>query len=227
MSPSIAKWYEKEYGLSSVIVLRNTPESSKVICRNRVFNDIFHIPENDLIFIYQGVINTGRGIELLNKVFSQVSFEKHLVVMGYGPLVGIVKEAAESTPNIHFLPAVSPQEIAHYTSGADVGLCMIENVSLSYYYCLPNKLFEYLHNGLPVIVSNFPDMVSIVKGFDCGWISDLSTEQLIILVNSISADALKEKRRGVMQARTEINWEKESELLIQAFPHIRKYDYSF
>lgn len=138
--------------------------------------------------------------------------------MGYGPLVDLVKDAEKNTPNIHFLPAVHPSEIGYYTSGADVGLSVIENMSLSYYYCLPNKLFEYLHSGLPVIVSNFPDMSTIINQFDCGWVTEVSPKSLEKTLNNISADELLEKCKGVVNVRREINWEKECGLLFGAFP---------
>ncbi len=218
VSPSIGKWYENKYGLIKVVVLRNTPESSNITGRHQVFNDMFSIPKTAMIFIYQGVVNKGRGIELLIKAFSGNAPDKHLVIMGYGPLVDLVKEAEKNTPNIHFLPAVHPSEIGYYTSGADVGVSVIENISLSYYYCLPNKLFEYLHSGLPVIVSNFPDMATVINQFDCGWVTEVSPEHLKKLLNAITIDELLRKSKGVVNVRMEINWEKESGLLFGAFP---------
>lgn len=218
VSPSIGKWYENKYGLLNVVVLRNTPESSNITGRHQVFNDMFNIPKTAMIFIYQGVVNKGRGIELLINAFSGNPPDKHLVVMGYGPLVDLVKEAEKNTPNIHFLPAVHPSEICYYTSGADVGLSVIENMSLSYYYCLPNKLFEYLHSGLPVIVSNFPDMSTIINQFDCGWVTEVSPKSLKKVLNGISVDELLEKSKGVVNVRREINWKKECGLLFGAFP---------
>lgn len=218
VSPSIKEWYENKYKLSNVVVLRNTPEMSNITARHHVFNDMFNIPKTAMIFIYQGVVNKGRGIELLINAFSRNTLNKHLIIMGYGPLVDLVKDAEQNTHNIHFLPAVHPSEIGYYTSGADVGLSVIENMSLSYYYCLPNKLFEYLHSGLPVIVSNFPDMSTIINQFDCGWVTEVSSKSLEKIINNISANELSEKCKGVVNVRREINWEKERGLLIGAFP---------
>ncbi|MEO9023067.1 MAG: glycosyltransferase [Ginsengibacter sp.] len=218
VSPSIGKWYENKYGISNVVVIRNIPELSSDYGRNRVFNDLFRIPENSLIFIYQGVVNKGRGIQLLIDVFKSATAEKHLVVMGYGPFVDIVKCGEKQYPNIHFLEAVPPSEISYYSSGADVGLSIIENVSLSYYYCLPNKLFEYINCDLPVIVSNFPDMKQIVNKFQCGWTTDVSINSLADIISTISREAIVEKKKNVSEARLVLNWENESSLLYKTFP---------
>jgi glycosyltransferase involved in cell wall biosynthesis len=218
VSPSIGKWYESKYGVSNVVVIRNTPEASNSKVRNSVFNEKFQISKDSMIFIYQGVVNKGRGIELLINVFSEIAADKHLVIMGYGPLVDFVKEAERNSSNIHFLVAVLPSEIFYYTSGADVGLSIIENISLSYYYCLPNKLFEYLHSGLPVIVSDFPDMSAIINEYNCGWITGVSEKELLSTINSICSEDLLEKSKGVVNVQKEIHWEKESGLLFDAFP---------
>ena len=60
----------------------------------------------------------------------------------------IVKEASKLNSNIHFHEAVSQTEIINVTSSADVGLSLITNDSLNHDYCLPNKVFEYIHSGI-------------------------------------------------------------------------------
>ena len=52
--------------------------------------------------------------------------------------------------------------------GADLGVAPIENVCLSYYFCSPNKLFEYINAGLPVVASDFPEMRQVIQRFS-GW----------------------------------------------------------
>jgi glycosyltransferase involved in cell wall biosynthesis len=181
---------------------------------------MFNIPDDCVIFIYQGVVNKGRGIELLIDTFGKLPSDKHLVIMGYGPFVSQVKTAEKNHFNIHFLPAVPPDEILNYTSGADVGISMIENISLSYYFCLPNKLFEYLHCGMPVIVSDFPDMGNLIRSFDCGWVSEVNLDEFKQVVSIISSESINKKRIGVSNARKVLNWENESRQLSKSFPLI-------
>ena len=60
-------------------------------------------------------------------------------------------------------PPVPTGEVVRWAAGADVGLALIQNVSLSYFLSLPNKLFEYVAAGLPVVASDFPDLRRVVE----------------------------------------------------------------
>lgn len=222
VSPSIASWYKSKYKLHEVIVIKNTPELYINHEKPAIFHTHFNIPESHLIFIYQGVINKGRGIEMLIEAFKTTSPYKHLVIMGYGPLVNIVKESEAMFPNIHFMPAVPPKEIVYYTSAADVGISMIENVSLSYYYCLPNKFFEYIQCGLPQVVSEFPDMASIIKEYECGWTCPVTRSAFKSFIDNITGEEILAKKIGVLKAKTTLNWERESSQLPLAFSPERK-----
>ena len=84
-----------------------------------------------------------------------------LVFMGYGKLQGSIAEAAASSENVHFQPAVPYQEMLQYTKDADVGLVSVRPICLSYLYCLPNKLFECIQAGVPVLVNDLPDCVAL------------------------------------------------------------------
>jgi glycosyltransferase involved in cell wall biosynthesis len=220
VSPSIASWYQTRYPLSAVIVIKNTPEFYIQREKHFFFHTHFNIPKSHLIFIYQGVVNKGRGIEMLIEAFKTTSVDKHLVIMGYGPLVHLVKESEASFSNIHFMPAVPPSEIVYYTSAADVGISMIENVSLSYYYCLPNKFFEYIQCGLPQVVSAFPDMSGIINHYDCGWTCSPSPSSFKSFLDSISCEEISKRRDGVAKAKAVLNWETESSKLRLAFREV-------
>ena len=91
-------------------------------------------------------------------VLPKISPSFHCIFMGYGALVPKVRQLAATSPNVHLLPAVHPQDVLSFTVGADVGVILVQKVSLSYYYSLGNKFFEYLMAGLPVIASDFPEM---------------------------------------------------------------------
>ena len=83
--------------------------------------------------------------------------------MGDGELVKLVKEYAEKTINIFHHPPVSTTFLLDYTASADIGLLLYDNSSLNHKYCMPNKLFEYMMAGLPVLVSNLQEIKKIVE----------------------------------------------------------------
>lgn len=208
---SIADWYANEYPIKRPVVIRNVPLGAAApIERTTLLREEHHIPRDAILYLYQGLLSTGRGLEELIGVFASLDTDRHLVMMGYGELEQQVQAAAASYPNIHFQPAVPPGEVLLYTAGADVGLCLIENTCLSYYYSLPNKLFEYLLSGLPVIVNDMPEQRRIVEEFSCGWIAPESPSGQQALIESINSQMIEALRTGAKRAAGSFRWENEA-----------------
>jgi len=222
VSNSIGVWYRNRYGLKNISVIKNFPYlvDNKKSQRPSTLRDKFKIKDGEILFIYQGLLSTGRGIELLLEVFSRSSSNKHIVFLGFGPLEDKVREFEAVRPNIHFHSAVQPQELSYYTASADVGLSIIENVSLSYYYCLPNKMFEYLNCGLPVVISDFPDMSVFVDQYGCGWKTPLNNESILKVIENISQEGLEQKKTNVLKCRGNFCWEKEEKKLLSIYKQL-------
>ena len=162
-------------------------------------------------------MSPGRGIERIISAFEEIDSAKHLVLMGYGVMEQAVRDAAERHPNIHFQPAVPPEAVQAYTSSADAGICLIENTCLSYYYSLPNKLFEYLMCGLPVLINDMPEQRRIVQQYDCGWVVPESPGQTRALIESLDRDALEARKAGASRAGQSFDWVKESKQLLDMY----------
>ena len=208
---SIANWYTDTYSIDRPTVIRNVPMRSAVPPeRSTVLRDNHDIPSDALLYLYQGALSPGRGVESLIDVFAGLNERRHLVLMGYGVLEDKVREAASNCPNIHFQPAVPPDQVLYYTASADIGLCLIENTCLSYYYSLPNKLFEYLLSGLPVLVNDMPEQRRIVEQFQCGWIVPTSLSEQKLLFESIEAKEFEERKVGAARAAESFDWEDEA-----------------
>lgn len=214
----IAEWYRDEYGLDDVYIVRNIPYLTPLPeTQPSILKDKLAIPKGELVFLYQGMFTTGRSVELLLSAFTHVSSDRHLVFLGYGPLTEIVEKAAMSNDNIHYLAAVPPEVLAGYTAGADVGLSLIENVSLSYYFSLPNKIFEYVHSGVPVIASNFPEMSLLVQTFECGWLTEVDEASVVALVNGLSVEDIREQAGGAVLARDALDWAEDRDNLLAGY----------
>lgn len=209
-----ADWYSRTYRLPRVHVVRNVPASSGVPKPYQLKREL-GIPESSRLYIYQGVLNTGRGVELMIEAFSRLSGTglHHLLIMGFGPMRQTVESTARGRSNIHFKEAVPPAQIRSVTSSADVGLCLIEDICLSYRLSLPNKFFEYLHSNLPVVASDLPETRKIVEEFGCGVVTKLDVDSLERAVVGIdpAADALKV---GVSRAAQEYSWDREKETIV-------------
>jgi glycosyltransferase involved in cell wall biosynthesis len=156
--------------LKNIRVIKNVmPIDKSVQISSDALRVSLNIDKEKTIFLYQGGIEKGRGIELLIEAFikSEIT-NSSLVFMGYGSLKNIILAAAKGNENIYYHESVALDMLMEYTSSADVGLSIIENTCLSYYYCLPNKIFEYISAGLPIIASNFPEIRKVVDQYEAG-----------------------------------------------------------
>ncbi len=221
VNDSIAHWYKEAYGLHRVWVVKNIPHRiENEPAPTGLLRHALGLSPHAQMYLYQGGLSHGRGIELLLNVFAQTNPSKQLVFMGFGQLTGLVKKFTEIYPNIHYHPAVRPKEIASYTVDADVGLSVIENVCLNHYLCLPNKFFEYMSCGVPSIVSDFPELGSVIDEFGSGWKVSPTEEKVLELINSISDEDIKRKKANALDARSKFGWDIEEKQLLELYKHL-------
>ncbi len=214
---SIADWYAACYRLQQVWVVRNVPYRSELEpVRTGALRKAVGLALEAQLFLYQGLLAPGRGVGLLIDAFSGMS-DRHLVFMGYGELEGRIREAAAQHANIHFMPAVPPEQVKDYTVDADVGISLIENVCLSYYLCLPNKLFEYAACGVPAVVSDFPEMGHFVDEYDCGWKVAPEAQALRGLVQGLTVAELAAKRANTRGSGQLYCWQEEEKMLLAMY----------
>ncbi|MHA3904157.1 glycosyltransferase family 4 protein [Castellaniella sp. WN] len=220
VSDAIADWYVSRYGIARPQVIRNIPQFPTVASASPVQSDLrgeMGIKPDDLLFVYQGGFISGRGIERLLRVFTQMPDSTHLMCMGSGPLREQIAAVAANHLNIHLLLPVAPHEVLEYTKAADVGICLTDNSCLSHYYSLPNKVFEYMHAGLPIIVNPLLEQQRIIQQYQCGWVAPNDDGELITLLRSITREALISCQAGVKQAVVAFDWNKEAASLVQRY----------
>ena len=217
VNQSIAEWYRLTYRLNVTWIIKNVPyrtDPSPIPTGNlRKFFGLLNPREK--IFLYQGGLVPARGIHILIDVFSSLPSDHHLIFMGYGELEGKIREAASKNSNIHFMPAVEPDELLSYTVDADVGLSLIENACLSYYLSLPNKLFEYATCGVPVVVSDFPEMSNFINSYECGWKVTPDAKALRVLIVDILPVEIEKKRNNAQNSRKFNCWQDEEKVLLR------------
>jgi len=220
VSPSIQEWYRDRHSGVPVSLVRNVPKRREPDFKRTDLKSKLGISASSLLFIYQGGHTPGRGIATTLKAFASPEVEHHVVFMGDGILTDQVRSAASLHANIHWLEPVPPEDVLSMTAGADIGLSLIEDISLSYRFCLPNKLFEYWLAGIPVIASNLPDQADIVRQYNAGWVVAPALPEFIATLRGINRNDIESVHLGLEQVGRELSWEHEAEQLLTVYGKI-------
>jgi glycosyltransferase involved in cell wall biosynthesis len=214
VNSAIGEWYREAYRLKRAYVVRNLPQS-------RLFHPLpphyyaarYGFSATDLVFVYQGLLDEGRGIELLLDAAAQLPADRHIVFLGFGPLTEKVTAAAERLANVHYHPAVPNAELLRYSAAADAGLIMAENISLSYRYSYPNKYCEYQTAGIPLICTDFFLFRSEIEKYGSGWTCPYDARALAKLLTSLDRGALGERKSGAAAWARDNSWQNEEKVL--------------
>lgn len=219
VSESIAEWYRRRYGLRNVYTVMNCPPYSTPQ-QSALLHERLGIPRHKKIVLYQGALFAGRGIEALLEAFRRKDDGTHVfVAMGYGPLQKLIQSYAERSANIYHHEAVAPDVLLGFTASASVGLAYIDNPSLNDRYCLPNKLFEYVMAGVPVIVNNAPEMRRFVEDQGVGVVlsKPLDHNSLSAALEDVARLDRTTLRRRLLATAETYCWEAQARVLLDAY----------
>ena len=213
VNESIATMLREEY--ARVEVFPNYPVRRSV-AESRVLREAIGVGDDTRILLSQGGVQKGRG------AFACVDAIAHLdgavlAFLGDGALKqDVLRHARDRSvgERVFMLPSVPAGELGSWTASADLGLCLIENLGQSYYLSLPNKLFEYLAAGLPVVGSDFPEIGRVLRDSGAGVAVDPSDSRAVAdAVTHILSDSsyyAAMKQRG-LAASERYNWDRHRE----------------
>jgi glycosyltransferase involved in cell wall biosynthesis len=224
VSSSIASWYEKEYGWKKTVLVLNSPEidtSGEKKWQKDYYRKKFDIKNESIIFLYMGALEHGRGIEMLLNIFEEIDQKACLVFMGSGSLNEVIISSRNYEKNIFLHSPVPHDQITSVASSADIGLCLIENVSLSDFYCLPNKFFDYIFSNLPVVASNFPDMSEMIEKYSLGCVVENSENK----IKNLISDLMKNDSKPLLKTSKnfqELGWTNQATHLRKAYLDLKR-----
>ncbi len=220
--PSIAEAYRYKYG-TYFHVVRNVPDRMAP----------FEIPDDKKldfggkkIILYQGALNIGRGLEQIVRAMQEID-NAVLVVAGDGDIAIQLKALTHSLQlqdKVKFLGRMSFNDVKYITVQADLGLSIEEDLGLNYKYALPNKLFDYIQAGIPVLVSNLPEMKKVVTDYRVGAILDShQPQQMAKQITGILNDRerIAVWKENLKKAASELCWENEKEMLKIIYDQLR------
>jgi glycosyltransferase involved in cell wall biosynthesis len=217
------------YHVPHVSVIRNLPVYQAPPKSDRL-QQYLGLNSNVRIALYQGNMDPARGLDKLVRAAKFLEPDIVIVMMGKG--VGITPSqlhsliiSEEVSDRIKILPPVPYAELLDWTASADIGLTVLPpDYSLSIGMCLPNKLFEYLMAGLPVLSSQLPAVAEVINTYDVGCIlSSLEPKDIGAAINAMLANhnALARMHYNALNAaKHDLCWEKESRHLVRLYMKI-------
>lgn len=226
VSYSRRKVLASRYGLKEedITILLNTPPKVWRVRKTKRLHKMLNLPNYAKIVLYQGGMLPGRGIDRLVRTSEFLPENTYLVLIGGGESVLELKKLAEKSSTrdrIKFIPTVPLNELLSYTAAADVGVIQMLNTSLNNYYSMPNKVFEYMSVGLPVVSPDFPELKQLLKEVQCGVVFDPEDpEDIAQAIREILSDPQKAKKMGENGQRAfdkKYNWEVEEKKLIELY----------
>jgi glycosyltransferase involved in cell wall biosynthesis len=212
---SIGEELVRRYGIAPPQILLNCPPASEEGRGDPLALRQMAGIESEPIVLYQGGFVPNRGLEALVRA-AALLHRGVIVLMGWGrlesELAAIVRREGLQE-RVRILPPVTQAELARYTAGADLGVIPYEPVGLNNYFTTPNKLFEYIAAGLPVVASDLPELRKVLVGRRVGLtFAHVDPAAIAEAVNAVLGDQtlLAELRANALAIRDEYTWERQA-----------------
>jgi glycosyltransferase involved in cell wall biosynthesis len=213
VSDSIADLYEKEYSLRPLTVRNCSPDSSGTGSYSK--NDLGIHPEHFLLILQGTGINADRGgDELIDAV--NITEKVSLLIIGSGDSLEDLKRKVTSLDleeRVKFIHKLPWEELMKYTRSADAGVSTDKNTNVNYEFSLPNKVFDYISAGIPVIASDLKEIRKILVEYNCGilipQVSPVAISKAIVKLRD-DAGLHAELKKNASEAAKTMNWGTES-----------------
>ena len=214
VSEPIASLYEMMYHVRPQVIRNFSRNAADIISFTHLE---LEISPADFLVIIQGTgINIDKGAEELIEAIN-ISSGVALLIVGSGDVLPKLRKRVRELKlenQVKFIPQVPWEILMRYTKSADIGMCIEKDTNLNYRFSLPNKLFDYISAGIPVIASNLPETGKIIKENKCGVIiNQVTPEDISSAISDLKNNPvlLSELRRNSVSASEKLNWETESE----------------
>jgi glycosyltransferase involved in cell wall biosynthesis len=222
VNDSIAKIYSEEYH-TNVKVVRNIPLLSNLEKIKFVGKKELGIPLDKKIIVLQGAgINIDRGAEEAVEAMQYIN-DAVLLIIGSGDVMNILKQMIidlKLEEKVEIIGKVPFEKLAQYTHHADLGLTLDKDTNINYRYSLPNKLFDYIHAGVPVLASDLVEVKKIISDYSVGdWINSHDPKHISEKINKIFQEesTLMNWKKNCKIAAGKLNWEQEEKVLAEVY----------
>ena len=228
VSDTINHYLQKYFNNQRISTVRNIP-SYTFEGESHILREKYFIPGDVPIFIYVGSLSQERGVDLILIALSKITnLEFKFVFLGNGPYSVKMREYIEKhnlTSNVILSSAVPQNDLIKYIKSADIGVHAIPNTCLNHDYCLPNKLFEYIHAGVGVLCTGLTEMSHLIKTYQIGMTfkdknpEDLA-EKIIYLIKN--KEEVNKYKRNAQRLAESLTWENEFQRLKLVYDNLQK-----
>lgn len=215
VNQTIAQYLSRKYH-KEFIALYNIPRISKITHASSNLRKLF---PNKQIILHLGATDEGRGMEEMIAASQYLSKDYALVFVGGGKIENQLEEMLGKLnlkDKVFLFKAVPPEEIPGTIKQADLGLALTQKISKSYYFSLPNKIFQYIAAQVPILGSNLPEFKKIILQNKIGEVVEPSKPKLIArkIIHMLKKSPQKRYRHNLVGlAKEKYNWKAESEKL--------------
>ncbi|MCE3258944.1 MAG: glycosyl transferase group 1 [Bacteroidetes bacterium] len=218
---SIATIFEQKYKVK-FHVIRNIPDQAagQPLTRKEL-----HLPEDKRIILLQGAgINVDRGAE---ELVSAMRFVENalLLVIGGGDVWPVLEEMVAKMKldgKVRLIRKIPRADLVNYTRNADLGISIDKNTNPNYYNSLPNKIFDYIQCGVPVLATRLPEIERIISHYKVGvFIDSHDPTHIADTINRLFSSALlNEFKNNTSIPARELNWNTEKQKYLEIIKQV-------
>jgi glycosyltransferase involved in cell wall biosynthesis len=217
---------EQRFGVPRPLIVMNCSyRRDEPAVPPRLFHERLGLDRDTRVVLYQGGFSRDRGIEQLIEGLPLYPDGTALVLLGYGSLQAeLERRAAEPglAGRLFVVPAVAPTDLLDWVGSADVVAMPIQPSTLNHRLTTPNKLFEAMAVGVPVVASDLPGMAGIVRDTGCGVLCDPTSPAAIAaairsILDAPEPERLAFRQRSLAAAHGRYSWEAQAKTLIAEF----------
>jgi len=213
---SIANWFKEKYGVTFHVIRNIGIVSNDILIRSR--NEL-GIPNDKKMILIQGAgINIERGAEEVVEAMQFLN-EVILYIIGSGDVIEQLKLESKQKKlqdKIVFIDKIPANELANYTANADLGLTLDKDTNLNYRFSLPNKVFDYINAGIPILSTKLPELENLITKYQIGFfIDNHEPKHIAEIINKVlNSQDYNTYKINTQLAKKENSWEIEKQVLI-------------
>lgn len=211
VNESLAEIFTKKYRIH-FHVIRNVPYRDEIFKNNSSSSEKY--------ILYQGAVNKGRGLEELLEALKSINIK--LKIAGSGDLDIKIRKLVEEyglQEKVSLYGMLNPIELKSLTVSAWLGYNLLDPNSLSYYYSLSNKFFDYIHAGIPSLSNDFPEYKKINDNFEVSLLGETNSTDIIKMVNYLleNENQYLKLKNNCIAAGKKYNWQNEENKLLELY----------